>query len=52
MTHATNGSGRHAAPQHEDVKVAEFWFDDHTAADRAQDGRVAPDPGQQQRALE
>jgi protein-disulfide isomerase-like protein with CxxC motif len=27
MTHATNGSGRHAAPQHEDVKVAEFWFD-------------------------
>ena len=27
MTHATNGSGRHAAPQREDVKVAEFWFD-------------------------
>jgi protein-disulfide isomerase-like protein with CxxC motif len=27
MTHASNGAGRHVAPQHDDAKVAELWFD-------------------------
>jgi protein-disulfide isomerase-like protein with CxxC motif len=27
MTHASNGTGRHVAPQHDATRVADFWFD-------------------------